>query len=274
MNITVLSENTSSMDNLGSEHGLSVLVEMGEATILFDTGCGSLFLQNAEKLGKDLSLVTHLILSHGHYDHGGGIPAFLNINKQAQVFLRPETFSDLYVKRAEDMLDYVGLPEGLKDSPRLTYTHDGMIIAPGVTLYSDIALSEPVPGTNWGLLMKQEGELVPDSFAHEQVAELMEDGKILLLSGCSHHGIVNVLRDYQTKTGREPDMIIGGFHLHSHVTGRADDAVIDHVAQTLAQTKAEVYTCHCTGLPAYEELKKRLPGQIDYLSGGQSLTLS
>lgn len=273
MKITVLAENTAISEDFGSEHGLSILIQMKDSTILFDTGCGGLFLQNAKKLGLDLKHVTHLILSHGHYDHGGGIPAFLAENKQASVFLRKEAFTPLYAKRLGGEIDDIGLPGELKDDPRLVFTHDGMVVTEKVTLFSDIRLSEPIPHTNQNLMKKENGQLVPDDFPHEQVAEFREDGKTLLVTGCSHHGIVNILKDYEEKTGRIPDVVIGGFHLHSHTHGRAEDKVIGSMAGYLAKTSARYYTCHCTGVPAYEELRKRLGKQIEYISGGQTITL-
>ena len=147
MIITVLAENTAISEDFGSEHGLSILIQMKDSTILFDTGCGGLFLQNAKKLGLDLKQVTHLILSHGHYDHGGGIPTFLAENKQASVFLRKEAFTPLYAKRLGGEIDDIGLPNELKDDPRLVFTHDGMVVTETVTLFSDIRLSDPNPHT-------------------------------------------------------------------------------------------------------------------------------
>ena len=289
MRVTVLAENTAANENLESEHGLSILVQMKRAVILFDTGCGEMFIQNAKKLDVDLAKVTHLILSHGHYDHSGGIEALFRVNEKAKVYLREEAFSKLYAIRtggeAEDSgiswgfsdnnprTEYIGIPQGLKGNPRLVFARDRLEIAEGVTLFSDIRLSEPIPDTNRYLMIQEGDELLPDAFIHEQYAEIIEDGKTLLLTGCSHHGIVNILKDHWEKTGRLPDVVIGGFHLHSHTHGRADDAVLKSVAEHLAKTCAKYYTCHCTGLPAYEELKRQLGDQIDYISGGQAVTL-
>ena len=273
MKITVLAENTAAKKTLGSEHGLSILVEMKRAVILFDTGCGELFIQNAEKLGVDLSKVTHLILSHGHYDHGGGIEAFLRVNNRAMIYLREEAFSQLYAIRAGGEIEYIGIPQVLRGNPRLLFTHDWMEVTGGVTLYSDIRLSEPIPETNRSLMILEGEKLLPDSFPHEQVAEFTEDGKTLLLTGCSHHGIVNILRDYGEKTGRFPDMAIGGFHLHSHTTGKAENRALKGIADYLGGTATQYHTCHCTGIDAYKDLKKMLGKQIHCVSGGQTLTL-
>ncbi|NLX18029.1 MAG: MBL fold metallo-hydrolase [Desulfobulbus sp.] len=271
MRITALVENTTASAMFGSEHGLSILIRTEDAVLLFDTGCGGLFLENADKLGMDLAEVTHLILSHGHYDHGGGIPAFLVNNSRAKVYLRKEALDPSYAIRTHDEVEYIGLPLELAGNSRLYFTHDRMEIAPGVTLYSDIPAREPIPETNHDLMMKQEGVMLPDTFPHEQVAEIREGDRILLLTGCSHHGIRNILWHYQERSGRIPDLIIGGFHLHSHRFGRAQDDEIRRTAEALAGTGALVYTCHCTGLPAYEELKKSLGEQICYLSGGRTI---
>lgn len=273
MTITVLVENTAVSEELGAEHGLSILIQMPEAVILFDAGCGGLFVENAKKLGLELAEVTHLILSHGHYDHGGGLPAFLEANSRARIFLREEALGATCAVRENGDVDYIGLPEAIKGHPRLTITHNGMRIAPGITLYSDIQAREPIPATNRGLMMRQGDEMLPDTFSHEQIAEIRNGGKTLLLTGCSHHGISNILRHYQDETKRAPDMIIGGFHLHSHRFGRAEDAEIDRTVEVLAQTGAVAYTCHCTGLPAYEALKEKLGERLNYLSGGQTINL-
>lgn len=273
MKITILSENTVADERLECEHGLSVLVQMQSAIVLFDTGCGSMFMRNAEKLGIDLTQVTHVILSHGHYDHAGGIPEFLKINKTASVFLRKEALSPVYAIRASGEAEYIGVPENLADSSRLVFSHDGMTIAPGITLYSDFKLSEPIPETNQGLVKAEEGQLAPDDFLHEQAACFAENGRSLLLTGCSHHGIINIMKDYYQKTGEFPDLVLGGFHLHSHTHGKAEDQVIQHTADYLAGTSSTYLTCHCTGQPSFDALKQLLGGQIQYASAGQTINL-
>ena len=87
MIITVLSENLTSSDKLGSEHGLSLYIETETHKILFDTGASGLFAENAGKLGVDLAKVDLAVISHGHYDHGGGLKTFLGINNRAKIYL-------------------------------------------------------------------------------------------------------------------------------------------------------------------------------------------
>ncbi|MGI6726447.1 MAG: MBL fold metallo-hydrolase [Christensenellales bacterium] len=273
MKITILSENTTADERLECEHGLSVLVQMQNAVILFDTGCGGMFIRNAQKLGIDLAQVTHVILSHGHYDHAGGIPEFLSMNKTASVYMRKESLSPVFAVRARGEAEYIGVPQELADSNRLVFSRDGMTIAPGVTLYSDFTRSESIPETNRGLMRTEQGQLVPDDFIHEQAAGFVQGSQSLLLTGCSHHGIINIMRDYHQKTGGFPDFVLGGFHLHSHTRGKAEDHLIRHTAEYLAGTPSTYLTCHCTGQPSYDALKQLLGEQLQYASAGQTLSL-
>ncbi|MBR2615965.1 MAG: MBL fold metallo-hydrolase, partial [Clostridia bacterium] len=109
MKITVLSENTSSRDCIAAEHGLSLLVETGKLHILFDMGQGDLFWENAKALGMDLATVDLAVLSHGHYDHGGGLERFLRENTTAPVYVHPLAFRPYY-HGAER---YIGLSDAL-----------------------------------------------------------------------------------------------------------------------------------------------------------------
>lgn len=273
MKITVLSENTVADERLECEHSLSVLVQMQSAVILFDTGCGGMFIRNAQKLGLDLTRVTHVVLSHGHYDHAGGIPDFLTMNTTASVYMRKEALSPVYSVRAAGETDYIGVPQELADSNRLVFSHDQMTIAPGVTLYSDFMRSEAIPETNRGLMRMERGQLIQDDFIHEQAASLVQGGQSLLITGCSHQGIINIMKDYHLKTGGFPDYVLGGFHLHSHTYGKAEDQIIRHTADYLASTPSIYLTCHCTGQPSFDALKQLLGEQIQYISAGQTLTL-
>ena len=96
MEITVLAENTCKNGAFGTEHGLSLFIRTENYTILFDMGQTNLFLENAEKMGIDLETVDFAVLSHGHYDHGGGLKAFLNINPKAVVYANANVFGSYY----------------------------------------------------------------------------------------------------------------------------------------------------------------------------------
>ena len=115
--------------------------------------------------------------------------------------------------------------------------------------------------------------MIDDTFAHEQNLIIEKDGKTLLVTGCAHNGIINILEHFQKIKGRMPDYVIGGFHLSSRSGGNEDSDMIDRIGKYLMATKAKFYTCHCTGIEAYERLRSVMSNSIDYLSAGSEITI-
>src|SRR5690554_4138630 len=271
MIIKALVENTAMAEEYGSEHGLSLYMETKKEKILFDLGASGLFLQNAEKLGVDIAGVDFLVISHGHYDHGGGLKTFLEKNRKARVYLHQQAFGKYYARRAAGNLEYIGLDQDLKGNSRLVFTGDEYSIAEGVWLFSKVSRKEPRPRANAGLLVEHNGQLVEDDFAHEQNFVLKEDGKTLLVTGCAHNGIINIVEHFHSLTGRMPGYVIGGFHLSSRSGPNEDFATIERIGKYLMNTGAKYYTCHCTGMEAYERLKSIMGDAIDYLATGREI---
>ena len=123
MKIQVLIENTAletgAQKALWHEHGLSLLIETGSRRILFDTGKSGRFAENADLLGADLSEVELLVLSHGHYDHGGGILTFLERNRRAKVYIQDRAFESHMARRGDGHLDDIGISEEIRKSPQV-----------------------------------------------------------------------------------------------------------------------------------------------------------
>ena len=118
--ITVLVEDTKN-ENLPSAHGLSLYIETPENKILFDMGPNELFWENAEFLGIDLNTVDTAVISHGHYDHGGGLSTFLDKNKNGKIYIRENAFGDYY-STSQGKARYIGLDKKLKTNDRLILT--------------------------------------------------------------------------------------------------------------------------------------------------------
>lgn len=273
MLIKTLVENTAISKDFGSEHGLSLYIETKKHKILFDVGAGGLFLQNAKKLNVNIADVDFLIISHGHYDHGGGLKTFLTENTKAEVFLHRLAFEKYYAVRSDKPLDFIGLDENLKQNKQIIFTSDRFFISSGLQVFSNIRLREPCPKSNSGLLTEHKGQTVEDTFAHEQNLVVEEDGKTLLVTGCAHNGIINILEHFHTLKGQMPDYVIGGFHLSSRSGGNEDFDTIDRIGKRLRDTKAKFYTCHCTGIEAYERLKSAMGDNIVYLSAGGKIII-
>ena len=131
MRVTALTENTTEKD-FRTEHGLSLYIETNGQKILFDSGQTELFAENAGKLGIDLSAVDIMVLSHGHYDHGGGLERFMEINKKAPIYMSRYAFEPHYNGTEK----YIGLDTSLEKSERIIFTDGVTEISDTLTLYS------------------------------------------------------------------------------------------------------------------------------------------
>lgn len=268
MIIKVLAENTSVSKKYGCEHGLSLYIGTKNKKILFDVGASELFYENGKKLNVRISDVDYLIISHGHYDHGGGLRKFFIENKTAEVFIHKIAFKKYYALRQDYEKEYIGLDEKLKNNRQIIYTSDRFFIDKGIQIFSNVKQKKPLPLANSGLLEEKNDALADDLFMHEQNLIIEEDGKSVLFTGCAHNGIENILEHFYILKGRMPDYVIGGFHL-SRSSGLTErDQVIDKIGNYLLGTGAKYYTCHCTGVEAYNRLKSVMGHYIDYLPTG------
>lgn len=266
MKVSVLVENTSSRKDILPEHGLSLYLETLKHTLLFDMGQSNLFSQNAHKMGLNLQNVDAAFVSHGHYDHGGGLKTFLQKNKTAPVYLNRHAF-EVHSKNFEGGQKYIGLDQKLSQNERFCFVDEELVLDDELKLYSCGGRSCPYSVDSFGLTMIQDGNFIPDDFRHEQYLMIEENGKRILVSGCSHRGILNIMEWFH------PDILIGGFHfmkLDPHGAGKEQ---LSKAADLLNHYPTQYYTCHCTGLEQYDFLKQRMGNKLHYLSGGDCVTL-
>ena len=272
MKVICLIENTEGLSGCPAEHGLSLYIETGAHRLLMDAGADDLILENARRLNVDLRIVDTVILSHGHYDHGGGLPAFLSVNQKASVLARPSVF-DAYYSLHSDGPHYIGLPEELKGSDRFSLIDGDTVIADGISVFSDIPVLTPVPSANVRLRKLCNDRFAVDDFAHEQCLVIEENGKRYLFSGCAHHGIRNILAAFQNRYGSYPDALFSGFHMMKRHYSQDDLLAIMETASFLRETGTICYTGHCTGETAYHAMKKILKQQLCYLHCGDTVIL-
>ncbi len=273
MIIKTIVENTSASKDYGNEHGLSLYLETSRHKILFDVGASDLFLQNAKRLDVNIADIDFLVISHGHYDHGGGLKAFLRENRKASVYILQQAFENHYALRSNGKTEFIGIDKDLEQHNQIIFTLHEYFIDNGVWLFSKIRQKESQPKSNKGLLTESNGQMVKDTFGHEQNLVIEEDGKIILITGCSHNGIINILEHFHTIKGRMPDYVIGGFHLSSRSGKNEDSDTLDRIGKYLIGTKARFYTGHCTGVGAYERLKAVMGDSIDYISAGSVIII-
>ncbi len=273
MKITVLI-NDIALDGFEHEHGLSYLIETKKDRLLFDTGQSDLFVRNAMKLGIDLAEVEHVIISHGHYDHGGGMKYFIKLNSRADILIRENAFGNLYSEQEGNRLKPIGIDRNDYPAKRLILTGEEHVIDKDLFLFSGVTGRKLFPSRNQSLLQETGKEIMPDKFDHEQNLVVKEGDKTLLVVGCAHNGVINILETLASRYGIVPDHVLGGLHLYSASTRtmESEENMLE-LAKYLKKHPASFYTGHCTGMEPYMYLKGILKDKISYLKAGSILEI-
>jgi 7,8-dihydropterin-6-yl-methyl-4-(beta-D-ribofuranosyl)aminobenzene 5'-phosphate synthase len=263
MKVTTLIENRPSEadKSLDAEWGLSLHVEFDGHRILFDTGTSGAFARNAERLSIRLEAVETAVLSHHHFDHGGGLRTFLEKNSSARVHLGEAPGGECFLRIFGIVRKCVGLDRALSaDFPgRFVFVDRPMEILPDVYVFPRITGNHPRPAGNRSMYVKKGRSFEPDGFTHEIVMAVKEKGKLVIFTGCSHSGVLNAI-DTVTRAfpGLPVKAVVGGFHLVSMLpffsSGNARQA--QEIARAMLDYPVETtYTGHCTGPKAFGVLQ-------------------
>lgn len=286
MRVTSIIENTS-VSGLPVEHGLSLYIQLANGmNVLFDLGQSNLFAENASHLGLSIADVDLAVISHGHYDHGGGLASFLALNSKAEIYLNKGAFEPHYSLR-DSGLTYIGLDKNLAKNGRIhlctgiynDFSHvsypDCSSNSPEVrmTLFADVKGRCCFPVGNRLLFGPENG--VNDDFCHEQNLLIREGENLVLFAGCAHNGIVNIVRKAIEISGQIPTYVFAGMHLvKSGLSTSEENLFINNLANELKRfVGCKFFTMHCTGVEQYNKLKTFLGEQINYLSCGESINI-
>lgn len=279
MKIQFLVENKTETDLCDAEHGLSILIETPEQTILFDAGASSdLMVRNAKKLGLDLSKVDAAVISHGHFDHTGGFPGFADINSKARIYLHREALAESYGtengKLDPKPCSILWTDRQMDDLwPRLSFVDQP------VWLSRDAVVSGTIPGnaqakqTEDFFIKKEDGTLVRDEMVHEQFLavrsrdELDRPNGIVLFSGCSHGGIFGAISYARSLfPGETIRAVVAGMHLY-HASPGERRQVLENLGREGIDT---ILPVHCTGLSAICEFHSRWGEKCPIATVGKS----
>lgn len=264
MEIVSLVENTTK-SGLAVKHGLSLYIRTKAHRLLFDLGPGETLFENARKMDIDIADVDTVIISHGHYDHGGALKRFLEINSAAKIYVQAAAFEPHYSKRGL-MKVPIGLDKKLKADKQIILLDGDYKIDKELSLFT-VEKTEKFYSSANDALYDKNGR---DTFSHEQNLIITESRTVAVM-GCGHAGVVNIMEKAQCW---RPRICIGGFHLFNpHTKETVPSNVLDGIAGELRNYKdTEFYTCHCTGEEAYEYLSQRMKN-LHYLSCGDRLEI-
>lgn len=283
MRIVILVENNEGKAGCAAEHGLSVYVETEKHKILADTGASNLLLQNAAALGIDLSAVNAVFLSHGHYDHAGGILGFCEQNQTARIFLQESAAAPYYVlEETEDSVSgahtvqekFIGIDERICSLPNVVLLQGDVTVDEEIELFTGVTARRFWPEGNRCMRKKVGEEMLPDIFDHEQ-SLVIHGEKEILICGCAHCGILNITDRYRDLYERDPDIVIGGFHMRKKTAYTQEEAdVITQTAAELASKNTVYYTGHCTGNKALALMAPILKEKLVPLHAGLEIQFS
>ena len=272
LTITVLIEDRAGTSGLESEHGLSLLLEKDGRSWLFDTGQSGAPAANARRLGVDLAAVEGVILSHGHYDHTGGLAAVLEAAGPKKVYAHPGIFRPRYSLRKQGKSRRIGIPQGRsaleREGADFSLGREWREIAPGVHLSGEIPqAAEPGTGEPF-LAIREKIRLRRDLFVDEHFLLVETGGGLVMVNGCCHSGLINSLRHarcFRTQAGIRA--VVGGFHLRS-----APVPDLERIAGSLEEFNPGLIAAgHCTGEKAEKFLAERFGERFRSLSTGMKL---
>ncbi len=267
MKIVTLIENLVYKQGLIAEHGLAIYIETEDRKILFDTGQSGLFLQNARKLGIDIEAIDILVLSHGHYDHTGGLYPFLEKNSKAKVYAKNDIFTPKYhgpnrfigTLRKENLL-----------TDRIVYVDAPIEIAESVIIMPTIIIHNSLDTHFKGMNKKVGSEFVPDEFDDELFLVLKKNDRINIVTACSHRGITNICTTATEQFKLPVGLILGGFH-----TKNCTNEQYEYIVQYFRQLHPKsIGVCHCTGVEKYAEMANKCGVPVFYNFTGNEIHVS
>ena len=252
MKVTILCENTVGHRIGSGEHGFSAFIEMNRGNYLFDTGNGHSIVANSLAFGKDLKSIKKIFLSHGHYDHTGGLPEVLKLRGDVDVHGHPHIFLDrisIAKEKDKEIKRFVGIPykqnylEAL--GAHFLFNSELVEVDPGIFLTGEVPRQTPFEKPDPKLFTEMSGKISQDTFPDDQSLILDTEKGLVLILGCAHSGMINIIRHVIQKTGKEKFYaILGGTHLDFLTPEQLEEST--RYLKTIEFEKIGV--SHCTGM--------------------------
>ena len=271
LRITALVENTATGVGMLAEHGLAFWIEADDRRILFDTGQGLVLRHNAGKLGADLNSADAVVLSHGHFDHTGGLREVLQLGGRPAVYLHPAALAPKYARSKKPPHREIGIPDlseaTMRDLAReVVFTPNPTEIAPGLLLTGEVPRRNDFEDTGGPFYLDAQCTR-PDPLIDDQALVARIPQGLVVILGCAHSGVVNTLDHVAELIPGQPILaVLGGMHLV-----RATQQRLETTAAALERHGVNMLAPgHCTGLAPTCFLRSRRPGRCAELSVGSA----
>ncbi|MDX9719746.1 MAG: MBL fold metallo-hydrolase [Myxococcota bacterium] len=266
---------TATATPLGTEHGFAVWVEFGGRCLLFDTGQGGVLAENLAALGLSASALDGVLLSHGHYDHAGGLPWVMQQAPQAELYLHPAAVSARYAVRPTGVKS-IGMPQAARETvaslpaSRLHRVSTPLRLGAAMGLTGSIPRREALETTGGPFFLDEQGR-EPDPIVDDLALWIRSSRGLVVLLGCGHSGVLNSIDEAMRQSCAESVYaVIGGFHLNA-----ASEARLQRTVEGLrAWDPALLVPCHCTGEEATAYLAAQLGERVKRGGVGWTLSLS
>ena len=258
--LTIIAENrvSAGMGIIG-EHGFAALLKTGDSTVLFDTGQGMCLPQNAPRLGVDFSAVDLIALSHGHYDHTGGLEFALQSGGGKKVVCHEACFEKKMVERdfaGKTIQVYIGTPQPREELEQagadFVFVEDHQEIAPGVYFFTSIPMKTGFENIGAGFFIDDGGEKRPDDFKDDACIAVETEKGLSVILGCAHRGAVNTLTHVMDELGVDSLYSVWG---GTHMIDRSEMEIEATVSVLRGYGIEVIGVSHCTGLSGERSLE-------------------
>lgn len=266
--ITILCENLVGKLIGSGEHGFSIFIETDQGNYLFDTGNGHSVVPNSLVLNKNLKSIEKIFLSHGHYDHTGGLPEVLKLKGEVDVHAHPHVFLDriaVLKENGKETRRFVGIPykkaylESL--GANFVFNNNFIEVEKGMFLTGEVPRKTSFEKPDPRLFSEIDGKTIQDIFLDDQSLILDTERGLILTLGCAHSGMINIINHVVDKTGKGKFYaVLGGTHLDFLTPEQLEESI-----KSLKEMEIEkMGVSHCTGMRAAFRLHQEFGDRFFY----------